>query len=192
MFSFLVVEVETVEQHIVAQGLEDDLEWVVWAPEEIKVGQEFSVIFDFIPIVTLDVQEITVKVSQFTPKYLGIGILWEESWSSTSMLGSLTYTKIAYLTAEKKGSISGYFVALYRDHHGQEQYSSAIFAITQVRAKTYQELEDDRLTLQKNYDSLETDIINTRMLMYALIVTAGIFLATTIYFAVRKPKTKSS
>lgn len=182
-------------QQIVAEGTFNYLSWQVKAPEEVKIGEHFSVTFNFNPIATLGIDQIDVMVyGNIGPE--GNWDEWEDSWTDTSMHSDGTYTKTPSFTAVKEGGVYGKITAIY--NYGDTRYVHQLsFGIAKIRSKTYEELENqynslnqNYNTLQNNYNSLETNLNNTRTLIYALIVTTGIFIATTIGFALRKPKAK--
>ena len=197
MFSFMVVKVESAEPPLVAHGGSEYLYWDVYAPLEVKVGEEFSVIFQFRPVFTLDVVHLNVTL------YGVIGLggdwdWWKDGWTDIRMHWDATYTKTAYFTAVKGGPVGGTILATY-DAGGERHLLSVNFGVTQIYAKTNEELESDYdslnqsySTLQKNYDSLEINLTNTRTLIYSLVITTGIFIATTVYLAVRKSRVRAT
>ena len=197
MLSFVVVKVESAEPPVVAMGWFDYLSWNVRAPKEVKIGEDFSVIFNLKPQSTLDVDHIDVTVWGVIGWAGGAWDEWEDSWENTRMYSDVKYTNTASFTAVKDGDVYGRIIAVYDDAWGERHVVEAQFGITQIHAKTYQELIRDYnllngsyLALQERYDSLEINLNNTRTLMYTSIVTTIAFIATTVYFAIRKPKAK--
>lgn len=71
------------------------------------------------------------------------------------------------------------------DEKNYEEYVS--FHLPLQVAETYYELNSEWLS---KYATLKEELTNTRNLMYVFIIGTTIFIATTIYFATRKPKVK--
>ena len=196
MLSFAIVKVESAEPPLVANGSSDYLYWDVYAPVEVKIGEEFSVIFQFRPVSTLDVERINVTL------YGVIGSggdwdWWKDGWTDIRMHWDAIYTKTAYLTAVKDGPVEGTILAVYDDAWGERHLLHANFGVTKIHAKSYQEFESDYnllnqsyLTLQKNYESLEIGLNNIQNLMFVFIITTVVFIMTTVYFAVKRQKAK--
>ncbi len=209
IFSFVAVKVESAELSVRLSGSADSLWWQVESYEEVKIGEEFSVTFKFLPVgATLDDVCINVTVS-------GEGIIfsgdlnswtlepdttnsWTASWMNTSMSNGVTYKKTAYLTAVEESGVYGFIEGVY--YVGAERHSMhAHFDVARIYTKTNQELNIDYeglnqsfSTLQRKYDSLETNLSNTQKMIYAFMITTAVFIVTTIYFAVRKAKAKTS
>ena len=193
MLSFAVVKVESAEPPLALDGFFDNMYWDVRVPQEIKIGEEFSVIFRFRPITTLDIQNVNVTVSG----YYGSGIEWEDSWTNMRMYWDAEYTKTAYLAATNETKVWVSIYAVYDDGFGERYVQSVEFYVAEIHPRTYQELESDynllnqsHLTLQSNYDSLEISFRNSQMLMFVFMITTVVFIITTVYFAIRKPKVK--
>lgn len=194
MLSFVGVKVDLAEPPVeLGSGNFCWLWWGVEAPREIKIGEEFPVIFTLRPMVTLDAEKIVVSVG-------GCGIDWEYSWENIRMHWEATYTETAYLTITEEHFGAGVWViisAAYDDAWGEHYHETVEFRIGRECVKTYQEYQDlerelswKYSSLQDQYNSLET---KTRMAMlgiYAFMATTIVFIATTVYFARRKPKLK--
>jgi hypothetical protein len=207
IFSFAAGKVESTELSARLKGGADFLEWQVESYKEVKIGEEFSVIFKFKPVgATLDEVYINVTVSGEGFIFSGDSNLWAlepdtsnswtASWMNTSMFNGVMYKKTAYLTAVEESEVYGFIEGVY--YVGAERYSMyAHFDVARIYTKTNQELDIDYqvlnqsfLTLQRKYDSLETNLNNIQKMIYAFMITTAVFIVTTIYFAVRKTKAK--
>ncbi len=205
-FLFVAGKVESTELSV-RRGSADFLWWQVESSKEVKIGEEFSVTFKFQPFgATLDEVCLNVTVSGGGFIFSGdsnswaldpdTSNSWTSSWMNTSMFNGVMYEKTAYLTAVEESGVYGFIEAVY--YVGAERHSMhAYFDVARIYIKTNQELNIDYeglnqsfSTLQRKYDSLETNLSNTQKMIYAFMITTAVFIVTTIYFAVRKAKAK--
>ncbi len=209
MFSFVAGKVESAELSARLSGSADSLWWQVESYKEVKIGEEFSVTFKFLPVgTTLDDVCLNVTVSGEGFVFSGdsnswtlepdTSNSWTASWMNASMSNGVTYKKTAYLTAVEESGVYGFIEGVY--YVGAERHSMhAHFDVARIYTKTIQELDIDYKglnqsfsTLQSKYDSLETSLDNTQKMIYVFMITTIVFIATTIYLAIRKPKEKTS
>ena len=66
------------------------------------------------------------------------------------------------------------------------------FPLATARLTTYDDLYDDYANSQSNVDAFQNQLNVTRILMYIFIASTVVFIATTVYFAIRKPKVKTT
>jgi len=208
MFSFVAVKVESAELSLRLEGIADFLRWRVEAYKEVKIGEQFSVTFEFIPFgATLDVVYLNVTVYGDGFDYSSgsdswalepdTSNSWVSSWTNTTMINGVKYEKTIYLDAVEESGVYGIIDGVY--YNGTESYSMyAHFDVAQIYSETYQDYQDledaynglnqSFLTLQEEYDSLEANLNNTQLMVYASVVTTVVFIVATIYFAMKKPK----
>ena len=208
MFSFVAVKVESAELSLRLEGIADFLRWRVEAYKEVKIGEQFSVTFEFIPFgATLDVVYLNVTVygdgfdfssgSDSWALEPDTSNSWVSSWTNTTMINGVKYEKTIYLDAVEESGVYGIIDGVY--YNGTESYSMyAHFDVAQIYSETYQDYQDledaynglnqSFLTLQEEYDSLEANLNTTRLMVYASVITTVVFIVTTIYFAMKKPK----
>ena len=208
MFSFVAVKVESAELSLRLEGIADFLRWRVEAYKEVKIGEQFSVTFEFIPFgATLDVVYLNVTVYGDGFDYSSgsdswalepdTSNSWVSSWTNTTMINGVKYEKTVYLDAVEESGVYGIIDGVY--YNGTESYSMyAHFDVAQIYSETYQDYQDledaynglnqSFLTLQEEYDSLEANLNNTQLMVYASVVTTVVFIVATIYFAMKKPK----
>jgi len=208
MFSFVAVKVESAELSLRLEGIADFLRWRVEAYKEVKIGEQFSVTFEFIPFgATLDVVYLNVTVygdgfdfssgSDSWALEPDTSNSWVSSWTNTTMINGVKYEKTIYLDAVEESGVYGIIDGVY--YNGTESYSMyAHFDVAQIYSETYQDYQDledaynglnqSFLTLQEEYDSLEANLNNTQLMVYASVVTTVVFIVATIYFAMKKPK----
>jgi len=208
MFSFVAVKVESAELSLRLEGIADFLRWRVEAYKEVKIGEQFSVTFEFIPFgATLDVVYLNVTVygdgfdfssgSDSWALEPDTSNSWVSSWTNTTMINGVKYEKTVYLDAVEESGVYGIIDGVY--YNGTESYSMyAHFDVAQIYSETYQDYQDledaynglnqSFLTLQEKYDSLAANLNNTQLMVYASVVTTVVFIVATIYFAMKKPK----
>lgn len=206
MFTSVSVKVKSSDLPLAA-SVQDIFLWGnVYASEEVRIGEEFSVVFEIRPLQFENVDVDYVEVNVY-----GRGIGWKEwnySWDNMIMEHGVTYTETAHLSAVADGFVSEYIRWRYFDSWGEVHVLTANFGIAQVHAKPYEELETDYNSLNQSYLTLKTDYkelesrynIRTSELSTAwrlsllLTVTTIVFIATTamLYVTTRKPKVKQS
>jgi len=208
MFSFVAVKVESAELSLRLEGIADFLRWRVEAYKEVKIGEQFSVTFEFIPFgATLDVVYLNVTVygdgfdfssgSDSWALEPDTSNSWVSSWTNTTMNNGVKYEKTVYLDAVEESGVYGIIDGVY--YNGTESYSMyAHFDVARIYSETYQDYQDledaynelnqSFLTLQEKYDSLAANLNNTQLMVYASVVTTVVFIVATIYFAMKKPK----
>lgn len=208
IFSFVAVKVESAELSLRLEGTADFLRWRVQAYKEVKVGEQFSVTFEFLPVgATLNVVYLNVTVYGDGFDYSSgsdswalepdTSNSWVSSWTNATMINGVKYEKTVYLDAVEESGVYGIIDGVY--HNGTESYSMyAHFDVARIYSETYQDYQDlendynelnqSFLTLQEKYDSLEANLNNTQIMVYASVITTVVFIVTTIYFAMRKPK----
>lgn len=71
--------------------------------------------------------------------------------------------------------------SIYRTPSWEEQWDKGNFRMTYVKNKNYEDL-------QTTYNSVLTELQNTRTLMYALLVTTTALAISTVYLMMKKPK----
>jgi len=208
IFSFVAVKVESAELSLRLEGIADFLRWRVQAYKEVKVGEQFSVTFEFLPVgATLD--EVYLNVTLYGDGFdfssgsdswalePDTSNSWISSWTNTTMINGVKYEKTAYLDAVEESGVYGIIEGVY--YNGTESYNMyAHFDVTRIYSETYQDYQDlendynelnqSFLTLEEKYDSLEANLNNTQIMVYASVITTVVFIVTTIYFAMRKPK----
>ena len=114
------------------------------------------------------------------PKYQTI--MENQNLSVTAIEKNVTVT-----VPPRTGLVRSCFVYVHFtvDEKNYEEYVN--FPLPLQVVKTYHELNSEWLS---KYTTLKEELTNTRNLMYVFIITTTTFIATTIYFAVRKPKVK--
>lgn len=216
IFSFVAVKVESAELSLRLEGFADFLRWRVQAYKEVKIGEQFSVTFEFQPVgATLDVVYLNVTVYGDGFDYSSgsdswalepdTSNSWFSSWTNTTFTPLIMYEKTVYLDAVEESGVYGIIDGVY--YNGPESYSMyAHFDVARIYSETYQDYQQDYqgleidynelnqslLDLQKKYDSLKTNLNITQTMTYAFMITTVVFIVTTIYFAVRKAKVKTS
>jgi len=169
----------------------------VFAPLEIKAGQEFRVRVEIYPWQTLEVEGIYVWV------YGSIeNGEWQYSWQDVTMSKFQYYRVEESFVADVSVAQAGRIYGVVESHYavaGQQYQLLADFEIARVYGKTYQEYESDYnsldqnyLALQRDYDSLRISSSNTTTMMLAFLISTIVFIATTVFFALRKPRVKSA
>jgi len=114
VFSFVVVKAESAEPPIVAQGQDGNLDWEVRDPLGVKLGEEFSVIFNFKAVLTLHVNHVNVTV------YGVIGPggewdYWKDSWGEMGWYEGSRLRKTACFTAVEEGGVCAEILYSYED-----------------------------------------------------------------------------
>lgn len=198
VFSFVVVKAESAEPPIVVRAQDDNLEWEVRAPLEVKIGEEFSVTFEFHALQTIDLDYVNVTLLGVASPGGGWGVWWNDSWGEMGWYEGVRERKTAHLTAVEECGVHGEILYSYEDTWGEHHFSIGWLDVTEICAKTKQELESDYsslnqsyATLQKNYDSLEINSNNLKTTMLAAIVATFVFIATTVYFARRRSRAET-
>lgn len=195
--TLMINRVESVELPIVNQGSFDDLHYIVKALEHIRIGEDFSVVFEIYG--TLDLYLSLVQLELYGAP-IGWGENgWKDSAENITILEGSTYTKTANLEATEEGQIFGIItIFFYRISFPADHCTGRCdFRVTEVITKTYEELGDEYdslnqsyVILENDYDSLKTQMDNTTTLIYIFIITTVIFVTTTGYLAIRKLKVK--
>jgi hypothetical protein len=173
----------------------------VWAPLEAKTEEQFAVTVIIKPWHDLSVENVWVSLEGNIGTN-GEWSKWNYTWESMTMYFQIEYkAEKTFLVRSLQSSI-GYVHGTIEAHYsalGQPCVLLVDSEITKIYTRTYQELESDnnslnqsKLVLQSNYNSLQIQLNNVNMGLYAFFATTIAFLATTIYFGVRKPKIKPS
>ena len=171
----------------------------VFAPQDAKIGEEFTIEFLVRPWSTIQVDRIYVKVHG-NIGYEGEWSFWNYTWQNMTMYIDAQYRqeKTIFISplASSVGEIYGEILAVY-DWNGQRYVESADFAITKVYPKTYDEMKTEYNSLNQTYQNVQTDnnslknnLAFYQNLLSVLAVTTIVFACTTVFFAIRKPKTK--
>ncbi len=177
---------------------------VVDAPIEAKTGEAFSIGFSIRPVVTIQVDRIFVEVYG-NIGYDGNWSYWNYTWQSMTMYESAqykqektTFVRSLDFSGESVGGVYGTILAAY-DWNGQRYSDSANFAITKVYSKTYSEIMGDLTSLNQTYQNLQIDNKSAKdgLALYqnvsaALVIVTIVLVCTTVFFAIRKSKSKTS
>lgn len=192
----IIEEGRTAEPPVANEGNFDYLSYTVKAPQEPKVGETFTVIWEihglvnlFIDILDLDLYGVVGWGEQ----------AWNYSWNDITLTEGITLTKTATFTVTTEGELYGGISSIFNpvSYPNDRYVGRTTFYVTQVRTKTYEELTNDYESLNQTYKALETshnslqnNVNSITTLMYAFISTTVVFIATTIYFAARRPRIK--
>ena len=80
--------------------------------------------------------------------------------------------------------------SIYRTPSWEDQWDKASFRGTYVKNRDYEDLQTGHSELQDRYDSVLSNLQNTRTLMYIFLTTTLTLAISTAYFAKRNPRTK--
>jgi len=211
-FSLLMISgsfVVNAQNNSVFQGQDDYLRYEILAPTEVRLNENFTVVFLIRPKYNVEVNFIRIIIYG-TIDYNGEWDEWSDSWEDITMFSDADYRKekaFKIASVDGEGHLYGIIMATY-DYNGQtEIYDVGYFEITTIREGSYDELyasykqymeshshsNTEYDILQSNYDSLQSqsgiDSGSSQYLIYLLLATTVLFVATTIYSARRKPKT---
>lgn len=203
--------VVTAQDNPIFWGQDYYLNYEVYAPTEVKLNETFTVTFRILPKYNVEVDLITIIIYGNTEPD-GTWEAWEYNWQNMTMFADVEYNKtktfnVASIKDGSEGRLYATILANY-DYQGQaELYDACRFEITTIGKGSYNELLDSYNEYMENhyhsnreYDLLKIDYnslqpqSNTgstrfQYLIYFLLATTILFVATTIYFARRKPKT---
>lgn len=173
----------------------------VSAPREAKTGEDFYVAFLIRPWATLDVDTIRVKI--YGPiGYDGEWTEWNYTWKDRTMYLDTEYRAeknffVRSLPASV-GELYGDVYAVY-DCNGRRYVTYVNFKITEICTKTYEQMENDYNSLNHTYQNLQNENNSLKSglnfyqnLAIAFIITTIALAFTTIYFARKKSKVKTS
>jgi hypothetical protein len=213
-FSLLSINtnlIVTAQDNPIFWGQDYYLNYEVYAPTEIKLNETFTVTFLIRPKYNVEVDLINVIIyGNVEPD--GKWGKWEGNWENMTMFADVEYNKtktfnVASIEDGSEGHLYGIILANYDYQEHAELYDAGFFEITTIGKGSYNELLDSYNEYMENhyhsnreYNLLKTDYISlqsqsntdpTRFqyLSYFLLATTVLFVATTIYFARRKPKT---
>jgi hypothetical protein len=213
-FSLLLINsslVVTAQDTPIFWGQDYYLNYEVYAPTEVKLNETFTVTFLILPKYNVEVNLINIIIyGNIEPD--GKWGDMQYSWQNMTMFADVEYNKtktfnVASIEDGREGRLYAIILANY-DYQGQaELYDAGYFKITTIGKGSYNELLDSYNEYMENhyysnreygllkidYNSLQsqsnTDSTRFQYLIYFLLATTILFVATTIYFARRKPKT---
>jgi hypothetical protein len=213
-FSLLLINsslVVTAQDNPVFWGQDYYLSYEVYAPTEVKLNETFTVTFLILPKYNVEVDLINIIIyGNVEPD--GNWGKWEHNWANMTMFADVEYNKTkTFNVASIRDGSEGYLYAIILanyDYNGQAKlYDAGHFKITTIGKGSYNELLGSYNEYMENhyhsnreyghlkiaYNSLQsqsnTDLTRFQYLIYFLLATTVLFVATTIYFARRKPKT---
>jgi len=207
--SLVASEVKAQSQTITYTMRSANLEFSIEALYQVQVGQTFQL---KIKVTNKAVSTVYLRLTWIEVVGNGIGYDGKIYISQSTDLGdSYTADAVIYENTHTytvdKNKFSSYIPPLiyvnilYNSYTTPDKpYANPDFGYVNsftisVREKDweseYNTLKNDYDGLKSNYDSLQLDMGNLRNLLYIFILTTLAFMGTTVFFAVRKPKTKS-
>lgn len=203
--------VVTAQNNPIFWGQDFYVEYEVYAPTEVKLNENFTVTFLIRPKYNVTVDLITVTIYG-NMQSDGNWDQWEYNWQNITMFADVEYTitkafNVSSIRFGREGHLYVLILANYYFQGQAELYDAGSFQITRIGQGSYNELVDsyneymethyhtnrEYGILKLDYDLLQsqsnTDSGSSQYLIYLLLATTVLFVATTIYFARRKPKT---
>lgn len=165
----------------------------VIAPIDVKIGESFSI------DITFDVEE-EIRAYTFLIFISGAGASWTNYIADDGdVVSAGTIVRNADVTPTEIGTVWVEIILGFYDSSDHFHFGSSSFGINMPRIKTYNELQSENSEWSYNYTSLEQSYDNyksqsvgetalIRNLMLVFLITAIVFVVSTIYFATRKPK----
>jgi len=163
-------------------SLGEYLNFTISAPEEAKMGESvvvnmtFTDAYDFVDVSPRD---YFISIEKLAVSFDGANITFSKAWRNVKLRSWESVNDSITLTPSTQGLIGGVLSAEYNyTYEGSStvghSFGAFYLGITNVRTSTYDELLNSNNLLYA--------------LLYILVLTTIVLIATTIYFARRGPK----
>jgi len=157
---------------------------LLFAPVTTDEKGEFNVTL-FVPMVNSGTY--IIKATTMYPYYQSIA-----NASFTVTLGIETlFSKLAYLNSSYH-ELNNSYDRLLSDYNQYKEIHTHSDSEYENLLNEYNQLNASHDSMNSTYQAIRSDLETTRNLNYVFIIITTIFIATTAYFVVRKPKIKTS
>jgi len=173
--------------------------FTIHAPDEIVIEDPFSITIGVQATQDLVIDNFLIKIQD-----VGGEMVYEETVFKNLFVRSydVPIKKTIKVSISTEGEYSC-FIDIRYTVRGESHLVLASFTLGNVRTIVYDELKNKYSSLEasyeevafnynmvkEGYDRVITELANIRNLMYIFLITTIIFVAITVYFAKRKPKT---
>ena len=165
--------------------------WTYWDGEDYHVQENFTLTFEIIEYLPCEEYiSLNATYHDLLNDYNSLLLDFNESVADYNELladhNSLSDNYDDLL--ESYSVLANNFDSLNSNYYALESRYESLDITYSDLLNTYSQLQSDYSNLQENYDALIGDLNMTKNFNYVLIAATMILIATTVYFAIRKPK----